>query len=295
MATDKWESIYVSNGPVQLHAKVAGSANGPLVLLLHGFPEFWYGWRNQIEPLAAAGYRVVVPDQRGYNRSSKPLDVGAYDISLLVDDAVAVIRSLGYQRAFVIGHDWGGLVAWTLAALHPEHVERVAILNVPHPAVFRSFALRNPRQLLRSWYVFYFQLPWIPEQMFAAKSFRAGCEALTRTSRANTFTAEDLELYREAWSHPGAVRSMVHWYRAFFRRFSAAKVPNVHVPLLLLWGRRDAFLLPGLAEESLQRCSHAQLIAFEQASHWLQHEEPEAVNDTLLHFFASSASVQLAR
>ena len=270
-------------GEVNLQAKVAGPAGGPLVLLLHGFPEFWYSWRNQIAPLAAAGFRVVALDQRGYNRSSKPRTVRSYAMGHLVADVLAVIAQCGKEAAVLIGHDWGALVAWSVAAFHPEKVERLVILNVPHPAVMPRFFFTRPGQLLRSWYMFFFQVPWLPERLFSAVNFKSACESLVRTSRPGTFTPDDLERYREAWAQPGAVRSMIHWYRALLRPFSL-RTPKVVVPTLILWGKKDAFLKSELAPASVEHCTQAHLVWFPAATHWIHQEEPESVNRSILDF-----------
>src|SRR2546422_5382436 len=175
------EDLSFQNGAVGLHAMAAGPKDGPVVLLLHGFPEFWYGWRKQIEPLAAAGFRVVVPDQRGYNLSSKPSGVAAYALAELVSDVIAIADQLGREKIFLAGHDWGAAVAWSAALLHPQRISKLAVLNVPHPSVMRKFLSTRPRQLLRSWYMFFFQLPWLPEIFFSAFNFRIVSRSLLRS------------------------------------------------------------------------------------------------------------------
>ncbi|TYZ06262.1 alpha/beta hydrolase [Hymenobacter lutimineralis] len=270
-----------TNG-VTLHVAQCGPANGPLVVLLHGFPEFWYSWRHQIMELAAAGYRVWVPDQRGYNRSEKPAGISAYQLKQLGADVLGLLDAAGVAQAAVVGHDWGGIVAWWLAVWHPERISRAAILNVPHPAVLGQAARKVPRQLLKSWYVFFFQLPWLPEWLFRRRQFRFGRGVLRGTSRAGTFSSEDLVRYVAAWNQPGALTSMINWYRAGLCQPS--RTGRVSIPLLLLWGKQDAFLEPRLAAFSLQQCAQGQLVYFEQATHWLHQEEPAAVNRHLLDF-----------
>lgn len=279
------ESLFFANGKLKLHAVAAGPKEGPVVLLLHGFPEFWYGWRQQIEPLAAAGFRVVVPDQRGYNQSSKPRGVRAYALAELASDVIAIADQLGKRQIFLAGHDWGAAVAWSTALLHPERVAKLAILNVPHPSVMRRYLTTNRRQMRRSWYVFFFQLPWLPEAMFSANHFRMGVSSLKHSSRPGTFSAEDLTEYRAAWSQPGAVSGMIHWYRAMFRYGPRFADRTVRAPTLMLWGQRDRFLLSEMAEASLRYCSKAQLVDFPDATHWLQHEEPARVSELLIEFF----------
>lgn len=275
-----------ANG-VRLHAVEAGPEGGPLLLLLHGFPEFWFGWRKQIEPLAAAGFRVLAPDQRGYNLSDKPRRVSAYNLDTLALDVVGWIDAAGADRARVVAHDWGGLVGWWLGVKHPERMERLVLLNAPHPKVMRRALLKSPRQRKKSSYIFFFQLPWLPERTFRRDNFAYAAKALLATSRRGTFSDADVDLYREAWSQPGAVRAMIHWYRAALRaqpQWPAS--PRVTVPTLLLWGTKDRFLGRELAQASIDLCDDGRLEFFEEATHWIQHEEPERVNRRLLEFLA---------
>ena len=203
---------YAEVGDVELHYVEAG--DGPLVVLLHGFPEFWYGWRQQIAPLVKAGFRVVAPDLRGYNRSSAPGDFAAYTADKLAGDIRGLIHELGAESAMVVGHDWGGTVAWTLAMHHPEVVDRLAILNAAHPRRL-SEGLRNPRQLLRSWYFFYFQFPKLPERRARRGTWRF-FKRFLRDARPS-YTAAEIDHYVEAWSQPGAAKAMIDYYRAAVR------------------------------------------------------------------------------
>ncbi|MFI5094639.1 MAG: alpha/beta hydrolase [Candidatus Acidiferrum sp.] len=273
------------NREIELHAVAAGPLDGPVVILLHGFPEFWYSWHQQIEPLAAAGFRVIVPDQRGYNKSSKPRGAASYTLSPLTSDVLAITDQLGQQRIFLAGHDWGAAVAWSVALLHPHRVAKLAILNVPHPSVMLRYLKTNRRQLRRSWYMFFFQLPWLPEAAFRAFDFRLGIRSLVRSSRPGTFSPADLAQYRAAWSQPGALTAMINWYRAALRHRASFPDPTVHVPTRILWGERDAFLLSDMAHDSLRYCDSAELYTFANASHWLQHEEPARVSELLIDFF----------
>ena len=284
---------YVDTNGVRLHAAVAGPVDGPLVVLLHGFPEFWYGWRKQIPALAAAGLRVVAPDQRGYGLSSKPPRIADYVLDELAGDVLGLIDALGRKRAHVVGHDWGAAVAWHLGIHTPDRVERLGILNVPHPDAFLRALRERPRQVLRSWYIAFFQVPRLPEAMLSARGHRALRDALVRTSRPGTFTPTDLERYAEMWAQPDAVRAMVDWYRAprivgSFGRPRGTSDGRVRVPTLIVWGERDAFLSPVLARWSLDRCDDGHLELLPAATHWVQHEEPERVNDLLRAFLASS-------
>ncbi len=279
------EYLPFKNGDVGLHAVAAGPEDGPVVVLLHGFPEFWYSWHRQIEPLSAAGFRVIVPDQRGYNLSSKPVGVSSYAMPELVSDVIAIADQLGQRKIFLAGHDWGAAVAWSTALLHPQRVAKLVVLNVPHPSVMRKFLSTRPRQFRRSWYMFFFQLPWLPEALFSAFNFRAGSHSLLRSSRPGAFSAEDLVQYRAAWSQPGALTAMINWYRALFRTRIKFQNKTVRVPTRILWGERDDFLLTEMAHESLRYCASAELFTFASATHWLQHEEPARVSELLIDFF----------
>jgi pimeloyl-ACP methyl ester carboxylesterase len=277
------ERLIPTNG-IRLHVVEAGPEKGPPVVLLHGFPELWYGWRKQIGPLAEAGFRVIVPDQRGYNESDKPRGVAAYGFETLEGDLRGLLDALSLDRASIVGHDWGGVVAWWIALAHPERVSRLAILNVPHPAVGRRQLRSSPRQQLRSWYVFFFQIPWLPERFLARGDF-ANLARAVRGGRRGTCTDEDLAVYRAAWARPGALTAMVNWYRAALRS-AGHRLPRLRVgtETLVLWGARDRFLGSEMAGMSAALCDRARLEVFPEATHWLQHDEAEAVNDRLVRF-----------
>ena len=281
------EELFFESDGIRLHAVAAGPRLAPLILLLHGFPEFWEGWRKQIGPLAAAGYRVIAPDQRGYNLSDKPPQVSDYAMPRLTGDVLAIADQLGCERFHLAGHDWGAVVAWNVALQYPQRLHKLAIINVPHPSVMARALETDPRQWLRSWYALFFQLPWLPEVAFSAFNFWLGTRALRLSSRPGTFTAEDLARHRAAWSQPGAMTASINWYRAVARHRPTIADPRVRTPTLILWGKHDMFLLPTLAQDSLQYCDSARLTYFPDATHWVQHEEPEKVNQSLLEFFQS--------
>jgi epoxide hydrolase 4 len=274
--------LHEVNG-IRLHAVEAGPEDGPLVILLHGFPDFSYGWRHQIGPLAEAGFRVVVPDQRGYARSDKPGGIGPYRLPILGADVVALADLYGRERFHLVGHDWGGIVAWWVAAAHPERVQRLAIANAPHPDAVKPFLRRNPSQLLRSYYVALFQLPGVPERLLSAGNHFALRNTLRGTSRPGTFTDEDLALYQAAWSEPGALTAMLNWYRALIQR-RTAPVGRVAAPTRILWGRKDPALSAGFAEASLSLCDDGRITWFHDATHWVIQEEHRAVSAELVAF-----------
>jgi pimeloyl-ACP methyl ester carboxylesterase len=261
---------------------------GPLVVLLHGFPEFWYSWRHQIPALARAGFRVVAPDLRGYNQSEKPQGVKNYRLSLLVEDVACLIRELGETRASVVGHDWGGALAWAFAMRRPDLVDRLAVLNAPHPAAFRR-EMRNPRQWLRSWYMFFFQLPYLPEWWLQANHY-ALLESMMRLqpARPGAFTEDDIRRYKEALAQPGARTATVNWYRALFRYPGEMKeVKPILAPTLLVWGERDPYLGVNMTRGLERWVPDLRVVRLPGVSHWVQNDEPAEVNRLLLEFLTA--------
>ncbi|HEY1379194.1 MAG TPA: alpha/beta hydrolase [Gemmataceae bacterium] len=279
------EDLSLPGDGVTLHAVRAGDRGGPPVVLLHGFPEFWYGWRHQLGPLAAAGLNVVAVDQRGYTTSDKPPRVRDYNLDRLAADVASAIAALGVERAAVVGHDWGGVVAWWLAVKHPGRVSRLAILNAPHPAVMRRALRTDPLQMMRSWYAFVMQVPRLTEWLSRLGNWRGVVRGLRKSSRPGTFTDADFDRYRQAWSQPGAFTAMVNWYRAAMRAPPAIPADvRVHMPTLVLWGAKDRFIRPKYAAKSVALCDDGRLEMLEAATHWVQHEEADRVNHRLTEF-----------
>ena len=276
---------YADLGDVRLHYVEAGE--GPLVVLLHGFPEFWYSWRRQIPALAAAGFRVVAPDMRGYNLSDKPRGVQAYRIELLTRDVERLIRACRAERAVVGGHDWGAAVAWSFAMRHPERLDRLLIMNVPHPVRFAQ-GLLTLEQLARSWYVFYFQLPFLPEAGFRAGNFAALRRVLrTDPVRPGAFTDEDIERYVEAMAQPGALTATINYYRAAVQRNplnTREQLRRIDAPVLVIWGEQDRYLGRDLADPPREWVPNARVARLPDASHFVQNDRPERVNALLLDF-----------
>jgi pimeloyl-ACP methyl ester carboxylesterase len=262
---------YAELDGVRLHYVEQGE--GPLVVLLHGFPEFWYGWRHQLGPLAEAGFRVVAPDMRGYNLSSKPPGISSYDIDLLAGDVRDLVAERGETSACVAGHDWGGVVAWAAASRHPEAVRRLAVLNAPHPNVYRAH-LKDPRQLVKSWYAGFFQFPIVPEQ-------------LGRRVFARQFPEPERAHYQAAHDQPGAMTAMLNYYRAAARAATRRFEP-VHAPTRVIWGRHDRYLTPGVAEPRRSDVPNLERVIPLDTSHWVQHEAPEEVAALLIEFFSLS-------
>jgi len=275
---------------IALHVVLAGPASGKPLVFLHGFPEFWFGWRHQIDHFVSSGHRVIMPDQRGYNLSEKPAGIASYSIDLLAKDVVGVLDAVTGSKAFVVGHDWGAVVTWYLAARYSERVSRTAMLSVPHPRVFIKNII-NPRQLRKSWYVLFFQLPWLPERILRRRDWALLIRALRDTSPRGVFSEADLEQYKESWTRKGALTAMLNWYRAALlspSKFAIApEASRVKVPALLILGKNDQFADEAMARESLQYCDDGHLEMFETATHWVQHEEPARVNTLLSQFFAA--------
>lgn len=310
---------------VRLHYVAAGPEDGDLVVLLHGFPEFWYSWRYQIPALAEAGYRVVAPDLRGYNRSEKPHGVESYAIGNLVGDVVGLIDAQGgrsqrdrrtserggtnreqdRETAHLVGHDWGGAIAWAVGMQRPDVLDSLTVMNAPHPAALaREFDFA---QLRRFWYVLCFQVPWLPERLLAAGNARAVGEMFRdQPENPDAFDEADIERYREAFARPGAARAAVNYYRAYVRGIwkpmAKATLPGLRrvfdppgdteipVPTLVLWGERDAALGVGISEGLDEWIPDLRVERFPEASHWVQCDAPEAVTEELLAFFRSRVS-----
>jgi pimeloyl-ACP methyl ester carboxylesterase len=281
---DPWEERQLNVNGVSLHVVQSGPSSGPLVILLHGFPEFWYSWKRYIQPLADAGYRVWVPDQRGYNLSSTPQDVTAYALDNLAQDITALMTIAGQDRARLVGHDWGGTVAWWLAMHSPERVERAVIINSVHPMVWMQSLRRSSAQLFRGWYLRFFQLPRLPESVLRRNNWAALARVLTGSSHAGTFSDEDLARYRTAWNQPGAITGMLNWYRAILRHRLGDTPGRVQVPVELIWGMRDVAAGVELARQSVALCDQGHLELIEDATHWVQHEQPERVLQLIERF-----------
>jgi pimeloyl-ACP methyl ester carboxylesterase len=276
---------YAEIGDVRLHYMEAGE--GPLIVLLHGFPEFWYGWRLQIEPLAAAGFRVVAPDMRGYNLSTCPDDVDAYTSDKLAADIRGLIQERGAESAMLVGHDWGGTAAWATAMIHPEVVDRLAILNAAHPRKL-SQGLHHPDQLRRSWYFFFFALPGLPESVVQANRWHFFRHFLGEAHPA--YAPEEIDRYVEAWSQPGAATGMINYYRSSVRQNQKAAVEAlrpVDAPTLIIWGQDDQYLGPDLAEPDHDDVPNLdRVVRLPDASHWAHHDQAQSVNQLLINFFA---------
>jgi pimeloyl-ACP methyl ester carboxylesterase len=288
---DKIRFSRIPTNGVTLHLAEAGPSDGPLVFLLHGFPEFWYGWRNQIAPLAERGFHVVAPDQRGYNLSDKPKGVDNYDLDLLAGDIVGLADHFGQERFALIGHDWGAAIGWWLAGQHADRLRGLAALNAPHPAVWLEAVRTDPVQRKKSAYVRLFQIPYLPEILIGLNLSKTLAKVFGDSIRPDAFTKLDLEEYRKAWNQPGALTGALNYYRAASRKLLLpATEYRVRCPTLIIWGRRDAYAIPELAEWSLRLCVEGRIEFFDQSSHWVQHDEPQPVTSLLAEFLAGEAA-----
>ena len=280
-----WKHEYITSNGVNLHYVTQGE--GPLMLMLHGFPEFWYSWRHQI-PEFAKDFKVVAIDLRGYNDSDKPEDKSAYVMDEFIKDVAGVIKGLGYDRCVLVGHDWGGAIAWSFAYAHPEMVERLIVLNLPHPAKFAQ-GFSTPQQLLRSSYVFFFQLPWIPELLLQSSDYQAIETAFTNMAvDKSAFTKADLEAYKNAAAKRGALTAMLNYYRNFFQQRMLSQDWSVlGVPTLMIWGENDTALGKELTYGTEAYVRDLQIKYIPDCSHWVQQEQPHLVNQYMREFLAT--------
>jgi pimeloyl-ACP methyl ester carboxylesterase len=292
------EFIRVAANGINFEVAALGSGDR-LALCLHGFPEHAYSWRHQMPLLARLGYRVWAPNLRGYGGTDSPREVSAYRTRTLVEDVAALILASGAKETLLLAHDWGGALAWSLAIEQhaksaragdpgleqPGLIDKLVVMNLPHPACFAR-ELRRPPQLFQSWYMFFFQLPWLPEFMLGRRNARATSSIIRGSSRNPArFTDEDLEVYRANAARPGGLTAMINWYRALFRGglrgFRSGPIPVIHIPTLFLWGDADRALSLRTTQGTDKYVSNLTFRVFPGISHWIQQEAPEAVNAML--------------
>lgn len=291
MYIDDQKGKFVEVNGVQLHYMDFGEAENPVVIFLHGFPEFWYGWRNQIDLLAESGFRVIVPDQRGYNLSAKPKEIRAYNLDEIVKDLTGLIEYLGKKKVYLVGHDYGAAVSWWAANKYPALFERMVILNVPHHRVFGRFVYNNFKQKIKSWYIYLFQIPRLPEFVLGFGNHFFGGLFLKIYGMKGTFSKDDIRNYKRAWSEPGAWQAMLNWYRAMFRKLTVPPPRSkIRVPVLLIWGKSDLALSWEMAQPSVDLCEDGRLEMIDDASHFVQHDRPNLVNQLILDFFSGDES-----
>jgi epoxide hydrolase 4 len=290
-ASDPSHHTALLNG-IRIHYVRGGDPAGRTVLLLHGFPGFWYCWRHQLPALTGAGHQVVAPDLRGYNTSDKPRGVRDYDVEQLVADVVALAGHVSPgRRVSLAGHDWGGVIAWLVAMWHPEVLEKLVVLNAPHPAAyFRELRRPGSLQLLRSWYALFFQLPWLPETVLELEDFALLRRTLRHgPARPGAFTPTEIAHYVRTWSQPGALRSGVNYYRAAMRhgpRRVLSQIRTIDTPTLLIWGERDRYLCRELTQGLEPWVTDLRVERLPNASHWVLQDDPEAVKRSMAAFLA---------
>lgn len=268
----------------------AGSGNS-IALFLHGFPQSRLTWRHQLEPMAELGWRAVAVDMRGYGQSSRPSEREAYHIDHLVADVAALFDALGAERRLLIGHDWGGMVAWAAAIRRVGPLEGLVIINAPHPRVYRAVMRRSWRQRLRSAYILFFALPWLPEKLMSADHAREVGAILQRTSSSSrTFPPDVLHRYRENAAQGGAMTAMLNYYRANLGLADIGRGPGVDVPTLLLWGDRDVALGTELVAGTAMHVPDLTIEVLEGISHWVPEEAPDQVNSAIRDWLGKSVA-----
>ncbi len=285
--TSYGEHRFIKTNGIQLH--YVNKGEGKLMLMLHGFPEFWYSWRHQITEFAQ-DYHTVAVDLRGYNDSDKPEKLEAYEMSELIEDVKGIISGLGYEDCILVAHDWGGAIAWNFAYAYPEMIEKLIVLNIPHPAKFAS-GLQTPQQLLKSWYVFWFQIPWLPEFILQLNDYQAIADTFTKMAIDKTaFSLADLQAYKDAAAKPGALTAMINYYRCIFQSLFKKDRPQwrvLDVPTLTIWGENDTALGKELTYGTEAYVRDWQIKYIPNCSHWVQQEQPGLVNSYIREFLNS--------
>jgi pimeloyl-ACP methyl ester carboxylesterase len=281
---------FITTNHVKLHVVSDGPAGGPLVILLHGFPEHWRSWQHQIPVLAEAGYYAVAPDQRGYNLSDKPPHVRDYGLDLLTLDIAGLVEALGRKEAVIVAHDWGGVVGYRFAMDYPQLTRKLVVMNAPHPLAMAR-ELKTFSQARKSWYIGYFQIPWLPETVFSLAP-RYWARVFFRNVAVNkqAFSDEDLLSMAQANGQPGAMRSMINWYRAALRYPPKTPPKNITAPTLIIWAEDDVALGKPLTFGMQQWFSPDFRIEYiPRCGHWVQNEASAQVNGLLLEFLAGAA------
>ncbi len=275
---------YAQIGAVKLHYATAGEGE-KLIVFLHGFPEFWYSWRNQLEALSDE-FTLVAPDLRGYNWSDKPIYTAEYQIEEVADDILGLIRHFGREQAAIVGHDWGAAVAWSIAENYPEYVSKLVCMQVPPPSVWKKNL--SFRQFAASWYMLFFQIPELPEWILRRNDFALVEQSMRRLAADANFIGDDeIAKYKESWREPGALTGALNYYRAnvldkFFTRRESGKIK---VPTLFIYGEKDSAILPETVANVKDAIdAHYEEVRVPDSGHWVQQEAAEAVNDTLREF-----------
>ncbi|HEX7364058.1 MAG TPA: alpha/beta hydrolase [Dehalococcoidia bacterium] len=288
---DRFEHKFADVNNVRLHYVTEGS--GKLIMFLHGFPEFWYAWKNQLIEFGQ-DYLAVAPDMRGYNLSSKPAEVEQYRMKYLIEDIVALIEHLGYKKCFLVAHDWGAGVAWPFAIRYPDYLDKLIIINGPHPVTFTRELRDNPQQQKASRYILVHRTPEA-EQILCRDNYGELANSLLQDGlKQGYFTEEDRQAYMNAWSQPGALTGGLNYYRAArLGPFTGEgddvlsldpSLLTVKVPTLVIWGEKDKWLLPGNLEGLEKYVPYLTIKRISDGSHWVIHEKPELINSYIRQF-----------
>jgi pimeloyl-ACP methyl ester carboxylesterase len=289
--TERWNHNFVEVNGIRIHYVSAGE--GPLMLLLHGFPEFWYSWRHQI-PVFSKNFRVVAPDMRGYNKTDKPPKIEDYSATNLISDVAGLIHNLAPddKKAILVGHDWGGAIAWMVAMFQPLLIEKLIILNVGHPGTRNRKGFLDFDQMKRSWYMFFFLMPEVPEEVFSRNDYEILSKMVFDTAkRKGAFTKDDIERYVSSWKEPGALTGAINYYRAiansqYWKELGKPRnYPLIKAPTLQIWGEDDPFLGKQLTEGTGEFIDAPYSLKFiPNCGHWVEQEAPDEVNKLILDF-----------
>ncbi len=280
-----WKEEFVQTNDINLHYVTAGS--GKLMLMLHGFPEFWYSWRYQIKEFSE-NYKVVALDLRGYNKSDRPSNKSAYKMDEFIKDVEGAIKGLGYEDCILVAHDWGAAIAWSFAYAHPEMVEKLIIMNVPHPVKFQQ-GLKTFQQLRKSWYIFFFQLPLLPELWLKSNNYQIIGRLFSEMAiDKSAFSVVDIQAYKDAAAEPGALTAMVNYYRNIFQKLlnktNKRVTSKLEIPTLMIWGEEDTALGKELTYGTDEYVKDLELKYIPNCSHWVQQEKPQLVNQYMREF-----------
>jgi pimeloyl-ACP methyl ester carboxylesterase len=284
---DELRHEFIKVNGIRMHYVTMG--NGSLIILLHGFPEFWYSWRYQI-PTLSDQFKVVAPDMRGYGETEKPVKIDSYKIEKIVKDIVELVCKLGYEKAIIAGHDWGGIIAWCIAMMAPDVVEKLIIMNAPHPGVYSKHMLKNIKQMLRSWYVFFFLIKGIPELILSVNNYKILKSSLLKSSvRKKVFTEKDIAAYVSSWKS-GGVSGGINYYRAnlnlrYWSNPNSVSFPKIKVPVLQIWAEDDIFLGKELTKNTQEFIDAPyRLHLIPNCGHWLQQEASDELNGVMIKF-----------
>ncbi|CAL4084873.1 unnamed protein product [Meganyctiphanes norvegica] len=287
----KWGShgyITLKKQAIKIHYVEKGDRGNPLMLCLHGFPEFWFSWRYQLAEFSSK-YWVVAVDMRGYGDSDKPSQCSAYEIEHLVEDIKQMVLELGKEKCILMAHDWGGAIAWRVVNSHPDLFEHHISFNGPHPGAYMEHAKSSFKQMCMSWYMIFFRTPWVPEFWISNNDFEF-FGPVFRGEKNNTeaFPNEVIDAYKYNYSKKGALTPPINYYRSIdFNRND--KISRTTVPTLIIWGTDDMALGKPMAAYALKWCESAQLKYIEGASHWVQQEEPDKVNSLVWEYLNDAA------